>query len=88
MSVRDTMATDSRPDARRPTSSGWECLTESELQVTALAAEGLTNRQIGERLFISPRTAETHLAHVYRKLQVSGRAQLAAEAARRTLSPS
>lgn len=68
-----------------PKSTGWQRLTPAELQVTALAAEGLTNRQIGERLFTSRRTVETHLAHVYQKLHVSGRAQLAAEAARRAI---
>lgn len=62
---------------------GWESLTATELQVATLATEGLTNRQIGEKLFISRRTAETHLSHVYQKLGVSGRAQVAAEVARR-----
>ena len=62
---------------------GWESLTGTELQVALLAAEGLTNRQIGAELFISRRTAETHLSHVYQKLGVSNRAQVAAEVARR-----
>ena len=47
------------------------------------AAEGLTNAEIGERLFISRRTVETHLSHVFGKVGVSSRVQLAAEAARR-----
>jgi DNA-binding NarL/FixJ family response regulator len=51
--------------------------------VTLLAAKGLTNRQIGEQLFTSHRTVETHLAHVYDKLGFAGRAQLAAEVGRR-----
>jgi DNA-binding NarL/FixJ family response regulator len=58
-------------------------LTESELGVARLAAEGLTNRQIGDRLFNSRRTVETHLAHVFGKLGINSRAQLAAEVARR-----
>ncbi|MGH2813482.1 MAG: response regulator transcription factor [Actinomycetota bacterium] len=49
---------------RRPT-FGWESLTEAELRVVGLAAEGLTNRQIGERLFVSRRTVATHLEHVF-----------------------
>ncbi len=68
--------------ARRP-SVGWESLTDSELGVARLAAEGLTNRQIGDRLFISRRTVGTHLAHVFQKLGINSRVQLAAEVARR-----
>lgn len=62
---------------------GWESLTEAELRVVALAAEGLTNRMIAERLFVSRRTVATHLEHVFQKLGFSTRARLAAEAARR-----
>ncbi len=64
-------------------SMGWESLTDSELGVVRLAAEGLTNRQIGDRLFISRRTVGTHLAHVFQKLGFNTRTQLAAEVARR-----
>jgi DNA-binding CsgD family transcriptional regulator/tetratricopeptide (TPR) repeat protein len=67
---------------RRPT-FGWESLTPTERTVVDLVAEGLSNPQIGERLFVSRRTVQTHLAHVFRKLDISSRAQLAAEAARR-----
>ena len=72
-----------RASQRQRALRGWESLTESELRVAKLAAEGLTNRQIGERLFVSRRTVETHLKHVFQKLHLSTRAQLAAEAARR-----
>ena len=48
-----------------------------------LAAEGLTNPAIGERLFVSRGTVKTHLEHVYAKLGVHNRAELAAAAARR-----
>ena len=48
-----------------------------------LVVEGLTNPQIGERLYVSRRTVQTHLAHIFAKLQLSSRAQLAAEATRR-----
>jgi DNA-binding CsgD family transcriptional regulator len=71
-----------RRGRRRKAMSGWESLTESELRVAKLAAEGLTNRQIGERLFVSRRTVETHLKHIFQKLHLSTRAQLAGEAAR------
>jgi DNA-binding CsgD family transcriptional regulator len=66
----------------RPQPTGWASLTRAELKVTLLAAEGLTNRQIGEQLFTSHRTVETHLAHVYDKLGFVGRARLAAEVVR------
>ena len=72
-----------RRGARRRPESGWESLTESEERVAALVAEGLTNPEIGERLFVSRRTVETHVSHAFRKLGLSSRTQLAAEAARR-----
>lgn len=68
---------------RRPT-IGWEALTRAELAVSQLAAQGLTNKEIGERLFVSRRTVETHLSHVFGKLGLSSRIELAAEAARRS----
>jgi DNA-binding CsgD family transcriptional regulator len=71
-----------RGERKRP-SSGWASLTPSELQVVRLVAEGLTNPQIGERLFISKRTVQTHLKHVFAKLGVTSRAELASEATRR-----
>jgi DNA-binding CsgD family transcriptional regulator len=61
---------------------GWQSLTPTERTVAALVADGLTNPQIGERLFISRRTVQTHLAHVFAKLGISARAQLAAQVAR------
>lgn len=62
---------------------GWDSLTRSELVVAGLAAEGLTNPQIGDRLFISRRTVATHLANVFRKLGITNRVQLATEVSRR-----
>ena len=50
-----------------------------------LATEGLTNPEIGARLFIGRGTVKTHLSHVYTKLGVTGRAELAAEATRRDI---
>ncbi len=72
-----------RRGSRRRPATGWDSLTPTELEVVRLAAEGLTNSEIGERLFISRRTVETHLSHVFTKLAVKSRVQLAAEAARR-----
>lgn len=58
-------------------SAGWPSLTPTEEQVVALAVEGLSNPEIGERLFMSRGTVKTHLAHVYTKLGVSNRTELA-----------
>ena len=63
--------------------SGWPSLTPSERAVVDLVAEGLSNPQIGQRLYVSRRTVQTHLAHVFAKLHITSRAQLAAEAIRR-----
>lgn len=71
-----------RGERKRPT-SGWASLTPTELDVVRLVGEGLPNKDIGTRLFISPRTVQTHLTHVYTKLGVSSRVQLAQQAARR-----
>ncbi len=72
-----------RGERKRPT-RGWESLTPMEQDVVRLVQEGLGNKDIGARLFISPRTVQTHLTHVYTKLGLSSRMQLAQEAARRT----
>jgi DNA-binding CsgD family transcriptional regulator len=71
-----------RGTRKRP-SGGWESLTPTELEVVRHAATGLTNPQIGERMFISRGTVKVHLSHIYAKLDVRNRAELAAEAARR-----
>jgi DNA-binding CsgD family transcriptional regulator len=69
---------------RRRAAAGWAGLTRSEEQVARLAAAGLTNRQIGSRLFISPRTVQTHLSHVFAKLGVTSRRELSDQAAARS----
>jgi DNA-binding CsgD family transcriptional regulator/tetratricopeptide (TPR) repeat protein len=51
-------------------------LTAQELQIAELAAEGLTNREIGERMFLSHRTIGSHLYRIFPKLEISSRAQL------------
>ncbi|MFT4216505.1 MAG: alpha/beta fold hydrolase [Micropruina sp.] len=58
--------------------SGWESLTDTELDVVRLLARGMTNAQIGERLTVSPRTVQTHVTHVLAKLDLRRRAEVAA----------
>ena len=70
-----------RGKRKRPT-SGWASLTPTERDVVRLVSEGLANGDIATRLFVSPRTVQTHLTHVYAKLGLSSRVQLAQEAAR------
>ena len=70
-----------RGQRKRPT-SGWGSLTPIERDVVRLVSEGLANNDIAIRLFVSPRTVQTHLTHVYTKLGLTSRVQLAQEAAR------
>ncbi|HYH51118.1 MAG TPA: AAA family ATPase [Acidimicrobiia bacterium] len=79
--VRPRRARSDRP--QRP-AGGWESLTPTETKVTALVAEGLSNPQIAERLYISRHTVHTHVSHILKKLGLSSRVELAREAARRT----
>ena len=69
-------ATGARP--RSVFVSGVDSLTASERRVARLAAEGMTNRQIAETLFVTPKTIETHLRHVYQKLEIANRSGLPA----------
>ncbi len=71
-----------RGERKRPT-SGWASLTPTERDVVRLVGEGLANKDVAARLFVSPRTVESHLTHVYTKLGLSSRVQLAQEATRR-----
>ncbi|MCV7400418.1 LuxR family transcriptional regulator [Mycobacterium fragae] len=70
-----------RGERKRPT-SGWASLTPAERDVVRLVSEGLANNDIATRLFVSPRTVQSHLTHVYTKLGLTSRVQLAQEAAR------
>jgi DNA-binding CsgD family transcriptional regulator len=56
--------------------SGIESLTASELRVARMAAEGMSNPQIAQALYVTRRTVETHLASTYRKLDVASRQDL------------
>jgi DNA-binding CsgD family transcriptional regulator len=69
-------ASGARP--RRAALSGVEALTASELRVCRLAADGLSNAEIAQALFVTRRTVETHLGNAYRKLEISSRAELPA----------
>ena len=68
---------------RRP-ATGWEALTDAERRVARLVAGGLANREVAECLFVSRYTVETHLKHVFAKLGVASRVELAALAPRNT----
>jgi predicted ATPase/class 3 adenylate cyclase/DNA-binding CsgD family transcriptional regulator len=66
---------------RKRPASGWASLTPTERDVVRLVAEGLTNKDVAARLFISPRTVQTHLTHIYTKLGVTSRVELAQKSA-------
>lgn len=64
--------------SRRHVPEARDDLTAQELQIAQLAAEGLSNREIGQRLFLSHRTISTHLYRVFPKLGITSRAELSA----------
>jgi DNA-binding CsgD family transcriptional regulator len=72
--LQELRATGARP--RRIAQTGINALTPSELRVARLAADGLTNRDIAQALFVTLRTVEVHLTHCYQKLGISARDQL------------
>jgi DNA-binding CsgD family transcriptional regulator len=72
--LEELLAAGARP--RRPPASGRDILTPSELRIAGLAGDGQTNREIAQRLFITPKTVEAHLARAFRKLHIDSRAQL------------
>jgi DNA-binding CsgD family transcriptional regulator len=61
---------------------GWASITPTELEVIRLVSEGMSNPEIGTRLFMSRGTVKTHLGHVFTKLDVSNRTELARLASR------
>jgi DNA-binding CsgD family transcriptional regulator len=63
--------------SRRRVPEARDQLTAQELQIAQLAAKGLSNREIGQKLFVSPRTVSTHLYRIYPKLEISARGELA-----------
>ncbi|GAA4511708.1 LuxR family transcriptional regulator [Actinoallomurus oryzae] len=67
--------------------SGWSSLTETERNVAALAAQGLTNPQVATQMFVSPHTVKFHLRQVFRKLGIASRVELARLAAEHASEP-
>lgn len=70
-----------RGQRKRP-ASGWQSLTPAERDVARLVCDGLANKDIATRLFVSPRTVQAHLTHIYTKLGIASRVQLVQEAVR------
>ncbi len=68
-----------RGERRRPT-TGWASLTPAELEVVRLVGEHLSNPEIAKRLFVSRATVKTHLVHIFAKLSIASRSELAGEA--------
>ena len=78
------------PTNRQPLTkpaAGYESLTAREREVLRLTAEGLTSKEMGERLGISPRTADVHRAHVIRKLGLRNRVEVVRFALKAGLAP-
>src|SRR5262245_39679185 len=71
---QEIAATGARP--RKVLRTGLDALTTSERRVGQLAAEGMSNKEIAQTLFVTIKTVEVHLSHAYRKLEISSRAQL------------
>ena len=80
--LRDLRVRVGPPRRRARPTHGWGSLTPTELQVAGLMEQGLTSPQIAARLFLSPRTVQTHVSHCLRKLDLRTRAELAATVAR------
>jgi DNA-binding CsgD family transcriptional regulator len=70
LGIRRRVATSEKP------ARGWAAMTKSELAVAQLVADGLTNREVAERLYVSPHTVNTHLRQVFAKLEVKSRVDL------------
>jgi len=71
---------------RKRPAAGWASLTPAEREVVRLAGEGLRNEAIARRLFIAPATVKVHLTHIFAKLGITTRTELAAQAAARNLT--
>ena len=71
---------------RKRPAAGWASLTPAELEVVRLVGEGLRNDAIARRLFIAPGTVKVHLSHIFAKLGITTRAELAAQAAAQDLT--
>jgi DNA-binding CsgD family transcriptional regulator len=67
----------------RRSQQGWSALTPTEIKVVALVAQGMSNPQIAEKLFLSKRTVQTHVSHILTKLELHSRTDIAREASLR-----
>lgn len=83
MSIDEAIAYAQRGRGKRTRpATGWASLTPAEHNVVNLVTKGMTNKEIGKKLFLSPRTVQTHLTKIYGKLNITSRVQLTQEAAR------
>jgi DNA-binding CsgD family transcriptional regulator len=73
--------------ARHPTPLGWTSLTDAERALSGLVGLGLTNREAAARLYVSRHTVDAHLRHIFRKLDITSRVQLAHVVATQTADP-
>ena len=64
-------------EAHRDADYGWAALTATENRIAGLVRDGLTNREIGTRLFVSPRTVQTHVSHILQKTGLRSRVEIA-----------
>jgi DNA-binding CsgD family transcriptional regulator len=71
------------PQTRRQPRSGWDSLTPTETTIMELVRQGLTNPEIARRLFLSPRTVQTHVSHILQKTNLRSRVDIAAATAAR-----
>lgn len=65
-----------RAAERSQPATPWDTLTEAEIRVARLVAEGLTNRAVASRLSLSPHTVDSHLRRIFGKLEVNSRVEL------------
>jgi DNA-binding CsgD family transcriptional regulator len=87
LSLDDAVAYAARKGGgRKRPAAGWASLTPAELEVVRLVGEGLRNDAIARRLFIAPGTVKVHLSHIFAKLGITTRAELAAQAASQDLA--
>jgi DNA-binding CsgD family transcriptional regulator len=64
-------------EAHREAAYGWASLTATEVRIAELVRDGLTNREIGTRMFVSPRTVQTHVSHILQKTGLRSRVEIA-----------
>jgi DNA-binding CsgD family transcriptional regulator/tetratricopeptide (TPR) repeat protein len=86
--LRDLGVRRGRRGSRGRPRAGWDSLTSTELRVVGLVASGITNAEVASRLFVSRHTVESHLSHVFSKLGLVSRVELAVQSARRDVTAS